>query len=355
MAETISVQEFIRLADAGLPVADVRSPAEYAHAHIPGARNLPLFDNEERAEVGTLYKRVGKVAAVQRGLALVGPKLEGFTREALSWGAPEVLVHCWRGGMRSASMAWLLETVGLRVYLLEGGYKAYRHEVLDAFERPYRLISIGGFTGSGKTDLLKALASAGEQVLDLEGLACHKGSAFGAIGERPQPTTEHFEHLVYDSLRRMDPARRIWVEDESRSIGRVFIPQGIWNRMDGAPLLILQVPEQTRVQRLLRDYGTDDLAPLTEAIRKIGKRLGYDRCQEALAACEQGDLARAASVCLTYYDKFYRGGMESRIRQGKRYAVVSAGDPEDAGPDSLRQLAEQACRIADADGFRRDA
>ena len=189
MAKVLSADEFIKRAES-TPLLDVRSPGEYAHAHIPGALSLPLFSDDERAKVGTLYKNQGKVASVQKGLEFVGPKLKGFTKFALKLGSEELLMHCWRGGMRSSSMAWLMESVGLRVLLLDGGYKAYRKMVLESFESPMKIILLGGYTGSGKTELLLQLNEAGEQIVDLEGLANHKGSAFGALGQPDQPSTE---------------------------------------------------------------------------------------------------------------------------------------------------------------------
>jgi tRNA 2-selenouridine synthase len=177
MVKQLSVEEFLEKAQS-LPIVDVRSPGEYDHAHIPGAVSIPLFDNDERALVGTKYKNAGKDSAVLLGLDLVGPKLAGFVKQSkkLNPQHKEVLVHCWRGGMRSGSFAWLLDTAGLTASTLVGGYKAYRNAVLSAFAEPRNLIILGGKTGSGKTDILKELARQGEQIIDLEGLAHHKGS-----------------------------------------------------------------------------------------------------------------------------------------------------------------------------------
>ena len=199
------VEEFLDKAQT-LPIIDVRSPGEYQHAHIPGAISIPLFDNDERAQVGTKYKNAGKDSAVLLGLSLVGPKLADFVKQSkkLNPQGKEVLVHCWRGGMRSSSFAWLLDTAGLTASTLVGGYKAYRNTVLSAFSEPHNLIILGGKTGSGKTDILKELARQGEQIIDLEGLANHKGSTYGAIGQAPQPATEQFENLVHQQWRQLD-------------------------------------------------------------------------------------------------------------------------------------------------------
>ena len=198
------------------------------YASIPGAVSIPLFDDDERAQVGTIYKKQSKVKAVQKGLEFVGPKMKDFSKRALALDSQQLIVHCWRGGMRSGAMSWLFEMLGLTCYRLEGGYKAYRNYVLDFFSQPIRFVVLGGRTGAGKTDILKQLEAMGEQVLDLEGLANHKGSAFGSLGESAQPTSEMFDHLIFNVLRRFDKDRVVWVENESINIGKVFIPQPLW-------------------------------------------------------------------------------------------------------------------------------
>lgn len=311
MAESISPEEFIKESNV-LPVIDVRSPAEYFNAHIPGAINIPLFNNEERAKIGTLYKNEGKDIAVLNGLKIVGPKLYDFAKSAIRLNSPEILVHCWRGGMRSASMAWLFETAGLKCRILSGGYKAYRNYVLETFGKPLRLIVIGGMTGSGKTEILQQLKKAGEQVLDLEGLANHKGSAFGAMGQEAQPKTEHFENLLHHEILGLDPQKPVWTEDESRNIGKVFIPEGLWNQMKQAPLLIVDTDYESRVKRLYRDYACFDTELIKQSVSKIEKRLGREKCREALEACENNDLEKALRICLAYYDKLYGSQIESK-------------------------------------------
>lgn len=325
---TTAVKEPARFSDnvkacsmeqAVLPVIDVRSPSEYAHAHIPGAISMPLFDDEERAEVGTIYKKQSKVKAVQRGLEFVGPKMADFTRQALRLKSPEILLHCWRGGMRSASMAWLLETVGLKVYLLKDGYKAYRNYVLKYFERDFNLVNLGGCTGAGKTDILAALKAHGEQVIDLEGLACHKGSAFGAIGQAPQPSTEYFEHLLFNELLSMDPNRRIWIEDESRNVGKIFLPAPFFETLRKAPLVKIDTSYEVRLARLMRDYTNFDTDILCASIRKVEKRLGYEKAAAAIKCCESGDMEGAVRICLAYYDKLYNSSLEKRYGDGRNY------------------------------------
>ncbi len=313
MASQLSVDEFLEKAQV-LPVIDVRSPGEYEHAHIPGAVNIPLFDNDERALVGTKYKNAGKDSAVLLGLELVGPKLAGFVKgsKKLNSQTKEVLVHCWRGGMRSGSFAWLLQTAGLNPATLAGGYKAYRNTVLSAFAEPRNLVILGGKTGSGKTDILKELARQGEQTIDLEGLAHHKGSSYGAIGQLPQPATEQFENLIFGEWRTLDANRRIWIEDESRNVGSCFVPMPLWLQMRAAPVAFVDVPKAVRVQRLVTEYTGIDHALLVEATERISKRLGGKTTKDALDALARTDYATVADLTLDYYDKAYLHGLSQR-------------------------------------------
>ncbi len=313
MTATLPIHQFLDKA-GHVPVIDVRSPGEFAHGHIPGAFNIPLFDDAERAKVGTRYKRAGRDAAVLTGLELIGPKLASFVKQSRRLSPDgEVLVHCWRGGMRSASFAWLLETAGLRVAgTLRQGYKAFRQEALHAFEKPLPLVVLGGQTGSGKTEILHSLRQLGEQVVDLEGLAHHKGSSFGAIGEAPQPTVEQFENELFAALRPLDPGRRIWLEDESATIGTVRIPHPFFAQMRRAPVFFLEVPKEERIGRLVQMYTGCDDALLAEAVERIHKRLGGQHYARAMQALSAGDYATVADVTLTYYDKAYLFGLSKR-------------------------------------------
>ena len=309
----LSVDKFLEKARS-LPIIDVRSPGEHNHAHIPGAVNIPLFDNEERALVGTKYKNAGKDSAVLLGLDLVGPKLVGFVKgsKKLNPQTKEVLVHCWRGGMRSGSFAWLLDAAGLVPSTLAGGYKAYRNTVLAAFAEPRNIIILGGKTGSGKTDILKELARQGEQIIDLEGLAHHKGSTYGAIGQLPQPATEQFENLIFSKWRTLDLRRRIWIEDESRNVGSCFVPMSLWQQMRAAPVAFVDVPKPVRVQRLVTEYTGIDHDLLVEATQRISKRLGGKLTKDALDALSRNDYATVADLTLDYYDKAYLHGLSQR-------------------------------------------
>lgn len=333
----LPVDEFLQKAQT-LPVIDVRSPGEYEHAHIPGAVNIPLFDNEERALVGTKYKNAGKDSAVLLGLDLVGPKLAGFVKgsKKLNPQTKEVLVHCWRGGMRSGSFAWLLQTAGLTPATLEGGYKAYRNTVLSAFAEPRKLVILGGKTGSGKTDMLKELARQGEQIIDLEGLAHHKGSTYGAIGQLPQPATEQFENLIFREWQALDPTRQIWIEDESRNVGSCFIPMPFWQQMRAAPVAFVDVPKAVRVQRLVAEYTGIDHGLLVEATERISKRLGGKITKDALDALIRNDYATVADLTLDYYDKAYLHGLSQRDPATVNRLEVTDDDPAGA-----------ACRLVD--------
>ena len=295
------------LAGAG-PVLDVRAPAEFAQGHLPGARNLPLFSDEGRAAVGTAYKQQGRQAAIQLGLELVGPRLAELGA-ALSAAAAEahgpLRLHCWRGGMRSESVAWLARQLELPVVVLEGGYKSFRRWVLGQLEQPWPVHLLGGRTGTGKTDLLLALRRRGVAVVDLEGLAHHRGSSFGGLGLPPQPSNEHYENRLALELERQRGARQIWLEAESAQVGRCRIPAGLWRQMQQAPLLEIRRPLEERLQQLVAVYGGQGQAPLREATERIARRLGPQRTAAALEAIDQGDWAGAARQMLDYYDRCY--------------------------------------------------
>lgn len=335
MPSTVSIEHFL---GSGVPIADVRSPGEHARGHIPGAHSLPLFTDAGRAQVGTLYKARGHAAAALEGLRLAGPGLARMAERAREL-APEgvIGVHCWRGGERSASVAWLLERVGgMRVLVLQQGYKAFRQHVQASFPRPLRLKVLGGYTGTGKTELMGRLRALGEQVLDLEALALHKGSAFGGIGAGPQPTTEQYENLIWAALRSCDPNKPIWVEDESRSVGHVLIPDALYAQMHNAPLYFIQRSKEQRVERLVQEYGSLPKEELAAAIARIQKRLGPQHAKAAQEALAVGRLHRVAETALAYYDKSYARALAQPGRN-----VVHAMD---ADRTTLQELALELAR-----------
>lgn len=318
----LSIESFLSCTK-DIPFFDVRTPAEFEKGHISGAQNLPLFTNEERAVIGTLYKQKGRDDAFKEGLKFVGPKLHQFVETAEKTGSQAIGLYCWRGGMRSGSMAWLLQSAGFKVQLLEGGYKSYRGLIKSVFE-PLKIILVSGNTGSGKTELLHALRDQEAQVLDLEGQAHHKGSAFGAIGETPQPTTEQFQNDVIAKVLTFDLDKPVFVEDESITIGKVVLPDELFAAMGVSPWIELQVPKPDRVKRLVSYYGDADTEVLAEGIRRVKKKLGGVETREALEALETGDLDEVASILLTYYDRMYQKGIKRK--NPERLGAISVDD-----------------------------
>ncbi|MGB3618769.1 MAG: tRNA 2-selenouridine(34) synthase MnmH [Catalinimonas sp.] len=325
----LSASDFLTQA-RNKPVLDVRAPAEFAHGHIPGARSVPLFTDEERATVGTTYKQVSRDEALKVGLEFVGPKMRTLV-EAAEAVAPDrrVLVHCWRGGMRSGSVAWLLQTAGFAVDTLAGGYQGYRRQLMDDFAAPRPLVMLGGETGSGKTAILHALGDLDQAVVDLEGLAHHRGSAFGGIGLPPQPTTEQFHNDLHARWQAADPTCPLWVEDESFSIGTVQVPAPLWEQMKAARVVHVRVPRAARVERLVAEYGVLDQGELAAAIRRIQKRLGPQHVPELIQVLGEGDLHQVADRLLDYYDKSYRRGLARRPSDQRIEVDCPTGDPVD--------------------------
>jgi tRNA 2-selenouridine synthase len=297
-----------------LPVIDVRSPGEFEQGHIPGAFNIPLFSNEERAHVGTVYKQNSQEAAIALGYKYVTPKLDWFLTESRKV-APDgnVVVHCWRGGMRSQAFAQHLSENGfLNVRRIIGGYKAYRNFVLESLGTPLKLKVLGGYTGSGKTHILQEIQKQGFQVLDLEGIAHHKGSAFGGIGQLTQPTVEQFENNLYFELRKLDTSKTIWVEDESYTIGAVKIPAPFFEQMRSAIVYFIDIPREERIALLVEEYAVCEKQKLADAIHRIAKRLGGQNEQLAVRLLDEGNYAEVARIALHYYDKSYLKGLAER-------------------------------------------
>jgi tRNA 2-selenouridine synthase len=307
MVYNITIKEAL---SSTLPILDVRSPKEYQQGHIPGAVNIPLFSDEERAEVGTTYKQVSREAAIQLGTALVNPKLIDYIQDSKKV-APEgtAIIHCWRGGMRSQSFAKHLSDNGFtELNVITGGYKAYRNHVLEILELPIQIKLLGGYTGSGKTYILSELKKLGHQVIDLEGLAHHKGSAFGGIGELPQPTSEQFSNNLHQEMSALDRAKDIWIEDESYSIGTVNVPQPIHTQMRATNLIFLDIPASERAVHLVQEYTQVGDHLLAESILKLAKRLGTEKVKLALGLLSEKNYYEVALLSLVYYDRLYAKG-----------------------------------------------
>lgn len=333
--EKVNIEQFLELAQVH-PVLDVRSPSEYKHAHIPGAYALPLFTDEERKLVGTTYKQQSREDAIKIGLDFFGPKMRKMVEDVeqllgnrsltaaaraneLPLNKKLVLVHCWRGGMRSAGVAWLLDLYGFKVCTLTGGYKAYRNYVLGIIEASYDFKILGGYTGSGKTILLKELQKHGEKTIDLEGLASHKGSAFGAIGLPAQPSQEMFENLLCKELislsnlnNKNSTGTSIWLEDESQRIGLINIPHMFWISMRRAPIYFVDVPFEERLQYVVKCYGNLEREKMINAIIRIKKRLGGLETKLAINFLLEENVPDCFRILLKYYDKYYLKGLNNR-------------------------------------------
>jgi tRNA 2-selenouridine synthase len=342
MPSEIDIVDFLLLAK-NIPVIDVRSPSEYRKGHIPDAINLPLFSDDERVKVGTLYIKNGKDDAYLLGLEIVGPKLKSFVEEVKQLAVDQqLLVHCWRGGMRSNSMAWLFEQVGIKASVLRGGYKSYRRYVLEWFLIKPDLIVLGGMTGSGKTEILNELQKTGCQVVDLECIAHHKGSAFGGLGQTIQPTQEQFENDLFSTLQLLNYKLPTWIEDESLSIGKVILPKPLYEFMKQANVICIRRDKETRIARLINEYALFSSGELAESIRKIAKRLGGKDTNDALAALLEGDYKTVANIALHYYDKSYQNLLKLKPKEKLIDFTPKSNLPNEIAEEILKlQLAEE--------------
>src|SRR5688572_3818672 len=346
--EKLHIEEFLELAKH-YQVIDVRSPGEYKHAHIPGAYTLPLFTDEERAAVGTAYKQESREKAIKLGLDFFGPKMKNMIEEVerlignrqQTISDPPgknlpiancLLLYCWRGGMRSAGVAWLMDLYGFKVYTLSGGYKKFRNHVLETFKLPFQFKILGGYTGSGKTEVLKELKRKGEPIVDLEDIAKHKGSAFGNIGLPPQPTQEMFENILALELRKSSMINGqwsiqadvgsyspftidhspIWLEDESQRIGLVNLPGDLWKSMRQSPVYFLDISFEERLNHIIQEYGNLSREKMMDAIERISQRLGGLESKNAMSLLQQNDIPACFRILLTYYDRWYLRGLHNR-------------------------------------------
>lgn len=297
-------------------VIDVRSPGEYLEDHITGAVNLPVLDDEERIRVGTLYKQSSPFAARKVGAALVARNIAGHLETHFADKDKDYrpLLYCWRGGQRSGSLALILAETGWHTTLIEGGYKAYRSHVIEtirarADEIPF--VVLNGFTGAGKTLILKSLEKSGHQVIDLERLACHKGSVFGGDPDSQQPPQKRFESLIFDLLSRFDVSRPVFVEAESAKIGRLNLPNSLWQRMKQAPVVEILSPLESRAAYLTADY-VEWLSDTDRVERSIDRLKGFhsdSRLQEWKEMSGRGEWRKlVTSLLAKHYDSRYSVG-----------------------------------------------
>ena len=325
-------------------IIDVRTPAEFAEDHIPGAINCPVLDNEQRIQVGTLYKQVSPFEAKKIGAALVSENIARhlkniFLDRPKSW---KPLIYCWRGGDRSGSMTTIFKAIGWQAGQLDGGYKAWRSHVvaqLEELPQHYRFIVIGGATGSAKTRILQAIGALGEQVLDLENLANHKGSVLGVFPDSPQPTQKGFETALLLALAALDPARPVYVEAESRKIGNLHVPEALIARIRSGEFVAIDATLESRVAFLLKDYDyfltrPDFLCGRLDALRTLQSRETLDRWQQLIHAGDWPTLVR--ELLEQHYDPLYQRS------QDRNYAGLQAPgnfSSDDLSEDGIQRLA----------------
>ncbi len=342
--DRITAQEaLIRLADFST-VIDARSEGEYAEDHLPGAINWPSLNDEERKIVGTRYKQINQFEAKKLGAALVAKNIAAhIQREVLDkpreW---QPLVYCWRGGKRSGSLALILDQIGFKVTLVDGGYKAFRAALVAdlpqlAARHSYQVVC--GTTGSGKTRLLQALQAQGAQVLDLEALANHRSSVLGLIPGVPQPSQKAFDSLIWAALRSFDPARPVYIESESKKVGNVAVPEGLIAAMRAAPCLQLELAEDERVALLLEDYDffVKDIAFFCERLGALTEARGKDTVQDWQARARSGDVASVVRELLVrHYDPVY---LQSMRRNFSHYETARVLAPRDHTAAAMAELA----------------
>ncbi|MDM0120435.1 tRNA 2-selenouridine(34) synthase MnmH [Variovorax arabinosiphilus] len=337
-------------------IIDARSPSEFALDHIPGAVNCPVLDDEERRIVGTIYKQTGAFEARRVGGAMVAANLARHLRE--QWADKPAdwrpMVYCWRGGLRSGSMVNWMRLVGWDARQLASGYKAFRHHVLEIIETVVprlQLLVICGATGSAKTRVLEALAARGEQVLDLEHCASHKGSLLGGLPGVPQPSQKRFETLIATVLENLDLSRPLYVEGESARIGRVALPVPLVTRMRAAHCIEVEATPEARLDYLLRDYAylADDRHALAETLGRLKEMQGKETVQRWQAWAEAGNLPPLfAELMALHYDPHYERSQARHFAAWPQRDRVTARDltPEgiDAVADAIRQQAQAAGR-----------
>ena len=330
--EKISITTFIDLYQ-NYPTIDVRSEQEYEHAHIPGAVSLPLFSNEERKIVGTIYKQQSREAAIKKGLEFFGPKMKDiivFVEKLLkekNIDSKILVIHCWRGGMRSAAIGWLLDLYGFKIYTIIGGYQAYRNWVLDQFKIDWKFNILGGYTGSGKTIILQEFEKLKIPFIDLEGIAGHKGSAFGRIGLPPQQSCEMFENTLAKELQKhsiLFPNQNIWLEDESQRIGAVSIPHELWLTIRKQNVFFIKIPFEQRLEYIEETYGKLNNEELQEAVLRIKKKLGGLETKLSIEFLQKSNIKEAFRILLHYYDKLYQKALDQRENLNEKLHLIES-------------------------------
>jgi tRNA 2-selenouridine synthase len=331
-------------------IIDARSPAEFAEDHAPGAINLPVLTNEERTEVGTIYVQESRFRARRIGAAYIARNVARHLETALADrpGSFKPLVYCWRGGQRSTAMAMILSQVGWRTTILSGGYRTWRRHVtarLYDASWPLRLVLVDGYTGSGKTEVLQKLAERGQQVIDLEALAAHRGSLFGGLAARPQPSQKMFESRLLGLMDGLDPQRPVIVEAESSKVGERMIPPALWQAMAAAPRVELSAPAQARAAYLVRTYRdiVEDRAALDEALRRLPTPPGRKRLQAWGELADAGDFeALALALMELHYDPAYRRASRKAARPSLgvlELTGLEAADLDAAADEIARRVA----------------
>jgi tRNA 2-selenouridine synthase len=293
---------------------DVRSPSEFKKGHIPGAYNIPLFSDQLRALVGAIYVQEGKEKAVHFALERVSPQFSSFAQEAQGLyqkSKKTLVVYCARGGMRSGALTWLFTLFNLPVIQLERGYKAYRNWAMSQFSLTRQVNLLSGKTGAGKTECLLRWLKQGRQIIDLEGLADHKGSVFGGDKDT-QATQQQFENDLAWQWAQLDSKKEVWLESESRKIGAVIIPEPIWLQMKHAPVYVLECSQEERLDRIMREYGVLPLEFLLRALAEIKDHLGSERYFQVKILMDNGEIKEAFIILLAYYDKKYDHSLQKK-------------------------------------------
>jgi tRNA 2-selenouridine synthase len=304
----LTIQEALLRRDDFIWV-DVRSESEFERAHIPNAINVPILCDEDRSAVGRAYKHEGREAAVMLGLSLTGPKFASIYQKLMEiqhHHQKKLLFYCWRGGLRSQIASTITQWSGHPVFIIKDGYKSFRNWTLQTLQTPINIVLIAGHTGSGKTELLQILEKKGQAIIDLERRANHKGSALGGVGMPTQPRNEMFENLIAIDYLQINNNQTVYIENESRTVGQCAVPEGLWKQMQLAPSLEIQVPIETRIQRIIQEYGNLPKVQLIQQTQKLRKRLGGQHEQAAVQALQADDYKTWVEILLVYYDKSYQ-------------------------------------------------